>query len=246
MIQINLEGLRILNTRPLFAGAHLRFKDLIESHGGTTYSLPLQELKPLSFDMPQDFLFEKLIFVSQASVEFFLQKAPPISASVEIIAIGEATARALQNKGFKVSHFAKDGTSETLLQSPYFQNIQGQSILCVKGTHGRAFISEELRKKLANVTELNVYESILIPYDPQKINALMPQINMILMTSEQAFNHLKNLCPKALYSHQNIICFSQRLADIAKKSIQGHILICQHHQILETLFQFKAQYADFI
>lgn len=241
---INLHGLHILNTRPIFQGAHQRFSDLIESHAGTAYSLPLQELKARPFTSPDFADFQKIIFVSQAAVFFFFQQVQSLPSSIKVIAIGEATAHALEKQGISVDYHAKDATSESLFLGAYFQDVAGQSILWVKGPHGRLLIGEELKRRQAQVSELLVYESQLMTYDKSSLLDIWPKINMILMTSEQAFSHLQNLCPKESLEKQSILCFSQRLADIAKKSVKGHILICQHNQILETLLQFKVQHAN--
>lgn len=244
MKNIDLQGLCILNTRPLFQGASQRFADLIESHGGKTHPLPMQELKAAHFTPPESINFQKIIFVSQAAVYFFFQRVKSIPSSMEVIAIGEATATALQQQSTPVHHYATDATSESLLLAPCFQNIAGQAILWVKGAHGRTHIGEELAKRQAKVTELIVYQSALIHYDKNELLDIWPKINIVLMTSEQAFTHLKNLCPKDWLLQQSILCFSQRLADIAKKSVKGHILICQHNQILETLLKYKVQHAN--
>ncbi len=246
MKNIDLQGLCILNTRPLFQGASKRFADLIESHGGKTHALPMQELKAVHFSPPENINFQKIIFVSQAAVYFFFQRVKCIPSTIEVIAIGEATASSLKLQGIQVHYYATEATSETLLSAPCFQNIVGHAILWVKGTHGRRHIGEELARRHAKVTELMVYESALVNYDKNELLDIWPKINMILMTSEQAFNHLKDLCPKDWLLQQVILCFSQRLADIAKKSVKGHILICQHNQILETLFTYKVQYANSI
>jgi hypothetical protein len=65
---------------------------------------------------------------------------------------------------------------------------------------------------------------------------------MVLITSEQAFKHLLNLAPLDWLIKKDVLCFSKRLADIAKEVIQGHILISRHDQILKTLLHFKAQH----
>ncbi|HBB52489.1 MAG TPA: hypothetical protein DCZ80_01130 [Legionellales bacterium] len=241
----NLEGLCILNTRPMFAKAHQRFAELIESYGAKSVSLPLQDIQALDFTLPPIQTYDYLIFVSQAAVSYFFSKLTrKLPQNSQIIAIGKATAKALEMNHQAVSFFAEEGHSEALLNASIFQNVQAKNILWVKGTHGRTLIGDTLKNRGAEVTALNVYQSIPIPYSPKALEELWQtkDINMVLVTSEQAFLHLQSLCPPDWLSQKNIICFSQRLADIAKPFIKGHILMSQHDKILETLLAFKAKY----
>lgn len=241
----NLKGLCILNTRPLFANAHQRFSHLIESHGGQTVSLPLQDIQTIHFSLQDIQTFDYLIFVSQAAVRCFFSKISQlINKNTQIIAIGKATAKALENYQQHVSYFAEEANSEALLQADIFQDLETKKVLWVKGTHGRTLIGDELKKRGAKVSELNVYQSHPIDYASKDLKAIWERtnINMVLITSEQAFLHLQQLCPKDWLSTKNILCLSQRLADIAKPFIKGHILISQHDKILETLLAFKANY----
>jgi uroporphyrinogen-III synthase len=241
----NLEGICILNTRPLFAKAHQRFAELIETHGGQSVSLPLQDIQALDIDLPPLQHIDYLIFVSQAAVTYFFSKQPQhLNKNSQMIAIGKATAKALEMHHQPVGFFAEEGHSEALLQAAIFQNVEAKNILWVKGTHGRSLIGDTLKNRGAKVTELNVYQSIPIPYSPKALEEIWQRkdINMVLVTSEQAFLHLQSLCSPDWLSQKNIICFSQRLADIAKPFIKGHILMSQHDKILETLLSFKAKY----
>jgi uroporphyrinogen-III synthase len=243
-MKANLEGLCILNTRPQFAKAHQRFAVLIESHGARTVSLPLQNIQALDFHLPSLKSIDYLIFVSQAAVSYFFSKLKQkITQDCKIVAIGKATAKALEMHHQMVNFFSEEGYSEALLKAPLFQNVQAKNILWIKGTHGRPLIGDELRKRGAQVTAVNVYQSSLIPYSEEFLKDLWQRtdINMVLVTSEQAFLHLKSLCPPDWLSAQNILCFSQRLANIAKPFVNGHILISQHDKILETLLAFKAK-----
>jgi uroporphyrinogen-III synthase len=240
-----LAGLVILNTRPLFLGASQNFTALMESHGGKTYPLPLQDIKDYPFVMPNLNDFQKIVFVSQAAVYYFfhhLKEAIP--HDIKIIAIGKATAKAIEKHHVTADFFSEDANSESLLKSHEFQDVDLQSILWVKGTHGRTLIGEVLKKKGAHVQELLVYESIPKNYSGLELAPLWEDvsINMILVTSEQAFRNLIKLAPKHWLSSKDVICLSQRLADIAKNVIQGHILISRPDKILETLINFKAKH----
>lgn len=238
----DLNGVGILNTRPLFLGKSLDFAQSIMHHGGITYTLPLQSIQSQPFTIPDLCNFQLIIFVSQPGVEFFFQQlAQPIPASAKIIAIGKATAAAIANHNVKVACFAEQATSEDLLQYKILQQLN-QNILLIKGAHGRKLIAETLATYGANITELIVYQSTLINYASHDLQPLLSnnKINFILITSEQAFNHLASIVPQRWLATKNVICLSQRLADIAKSVIQGHILISTPDKLIKTLVNFKA------
>ena len=240
----DLNGIGILNTRPLFLGKSLDFAQSIMHYGGTTYTLPLQSIQPHPFNMPDLSNFELIIFVSQPGVEFFFQQlSQPIPANTKIIAIGKATAAAITQHNTKVDCFAEQATSEDLLQYKILHQLN-QNVLLIKGAHGRKLIADTLASYGANITELIVYQSTLINYASQDLQQLLSnnKINFILITSEQAFNHLVSMVPKPWLATKNVICLSQRLADIAKSVIQGHILISAPDKLIKTLVNFKAHY----
>ena len=239
-----LNGLRILNTRPQFADAQARFSKLIQQHGGTCIELPLQTIESKPFQIHVLSLVHSAIFVSIPAVYHFfaqLKKQGIIwPKTIKAIAIGIATAKALKAHGIEVFGQSLEGNSEDLIQQSFFKDLKNKEVLWIKGGDGRRIIGEHLKGIHAMVHELEVYQSINIPYHLKEISALWEQdlVDIILCTSIKAMIHLFDLLNepgKKWLETKTLLVFSERIAKEAKKYTKAKMIVTPHHLIIEHL-----------
>jgi uroporphyrinogen-III synthase len=156
-----LQGVGVLVTRPELQAMPLC--RLLETQGARTLRLPAVEIKPLGdrralaaqLGALEDFDF--IIFTSANAVRFgasFLDQKRDLT----LAAIGPATARALNQAGYRVALQPQGSTdSEGLLKHPRLEHLSGHRILMVRGTDGRQLLQQELTRRGATVVEVDVY-----------------------------------------------------------------------------------------
>jgi uroporphyrinogen-III synthase len=157
-----LQGIGVLVTRPELQAMPLC--RLLEIQGASTVRLPAVEIRALgdrralAAKLGTLERFDLIIFTSANAVRFgasFLDQKRDLTLAT----IGPATARALNQAGYRVA-LQPSGTmdSEGLLAHPRLEHISGHRILMVKGTDGRQLLQEELTRRGAIVVEVNVYD----------------------------------------------------------------------------------------
>ena len=157
-----LHAVGVLVTRPQQQAMPLC--RLLEARGASTFRLPAIEIKPLG---DRGVLaarvgpladFDLIIFSSSNAVRFgatLLEQKRDLT----LAAIGPATARALNQAGYRVAVQPTGGfDSESLLRHPQFNSLAGQRILLIKGSHGRDLLQSELTRRGAQVTIADVYQ----------------------------------------------------------------------------------------
>jgi uroporphyrinogen-III synthase len=157
-----LHGVGVLVTRPELQAMPLC--RLLESQGASTLRLPAVEIKALgdrralAAQLGALESFDLILFTSANAVRFggsFLDQKRDLT----LAAIGPATARALNQAGYRVAVQPVGTTdSEGLLLHPRLEHLSGHRILMIKGTDGRQLLQQELTRRGATVVEVNVYE----------------------------------------------------------------------------------------
>jgi uroporphyrinogen-III synthase len=157
-----LQGVGVLVTRPELQAMPLC--RLLESQGASTLRLPAVEIKPLgdrralAAQLGALENFDFIIFTSANAVRFgasFLDQKRDLT----LAAIGPATARALNQAGYRVALQPQGTTdSEGLLQHSRLEHLSGHRILMVRGTDGRQLLQQELTRRGATVVEVSVYQ----------------------------------------------------------------------------------------
>lgn len=205
-----LRGMGVLVTRPeQQAGALCR---LFESRGACVYRLPAlsivehpQRRQRLTAqrDQPDPDL---IIFTSANAVRF----GEPVLAQrrdLVLAAIGPATARALNQAGYRIGVIPAAGfDSEALLAMPRFANLSGMRVLLVKGEGGRELLEHELQARGATVRTLAVYQRRQATPSPQKIEQISQafeagHIQLITATSLELARSLLELATPGLRRH---------------------------------------------
>jgi uroporphyrinogen-III synthase len=241
-----LNGLRVLNTRPSEQGFHLR--KAIEASGGTSLDCPALAIEELSFSLPELGHLSWAIFISANAVNYFFKKfwqqKPAWPSTIKVIAVGQATANALLKHAVHVDFIPTETNSESLIRLKALQKIEGQEILLVKGQAGRKLIAQTLRKRGSHLVILEVYKRLMPKVDKQYIDFLWQEeaVDIILFTSEQAMQNIFILFGE---SARRWLCktpslvLSQRLAQAAASLGIEEIIISKPETILDTLHYFS-------
>jgi uroporphyrinogen-III synthase len=165
---------------------------------------------------------EKIIFISVPAVDFAMHYCPPKSwpQESEIFAVGDATAKRLQEHGFKSVLTPVKHDSEGLLQLPPFTSIEQQNILIIRGNGGRELLKEELSRRGANVDYSEVYQRQWPSLSATTAQQWKTQgINCIVITSNEMLIKVNALLE---YDHnhwqQNVLLIvaSERIQNTAK------------------------------
>jgi uroporphyrinogen-III synthase len=157
-----LQGLGVLVTRPEQQAMPLC--RLLEAEGAVSFRLPAIEIKPTSQQRslsahlgPLD-RFDLIVFTSANAVRFGAQLLAQ-RRDLTLGAVGLATARALNQAGYRVAIVPEGrADSEGLLEHPRLQHVTGKRVLLVKGVGGRELLADELTARGAAVVAAEVYE----------------------------------------------------------------------------------------
>lgn len=230
MINLPLQSMRVLVTRPRPQAE--RLTDAIREKGGFAITIPLLEILPLpETQIIRDTIqtlnqYHKIIAISVSAVEHGLNAIdhwwPQRPIGIDWYAIGEATAKALQQQGLSVYHQANGIDSEALINLPDFRQISGQRLLIIKGRNGRNKLHTAFLERGACVDNLVVYERRCPEYATGYLSQqlLDQRINVIVATSSQIVVNLQwflNQCHDADNVKQlTLVVPSERVADDAR------------------------------
>jgi len=169
-----LHGTGVLVTRPPHQAT--RLCRLLEARGAVAHRFAALDIRPhedrracaARLGRIED--FELVIFSSANAVRFGAELldekreltiaaiGPATARALTIAAIGPATARALNQAGFRVAVLPTGGfDSHQLLRHPKLTAVAGTRILLIKGTGGRDLLREELTRRGALVSAVEVY-----------------------------------------------------------------------------------------
>lgn len=158
-------------TRP--EGENERLHQMLEEQGYDVLVRPLIKLLPLAEDEEtrqramnidqQDFL----IFVSKSAVRYGVALLDEYWPQWPIVptwlAVGEGTAEAMGTHGVRAVYPEMSG-SEGLLELPELADLQGKNVTIVRGEGGRELLFEELTRRGATVSYLEVYRREPLTY----------------------------------------------------------------------------------
>ncbi len=245
-----MKGLRVLNTRPLNQSAAL--DKAIHAAGGISINLPALTITSTTLDwlnnMPELTTVNQAIFISANAVDYYFSALKQANihwpASINVIAVGNATAAALSKQGIQVHHIPFIADSEHLLELDILQNIQHQNILLIKGLGGRPMIAEVLQSRGACLISLAVYYRSLPDIKQEYINSVWQDdsVDIILFTSQQAMNNLFTLFSeegRSWLRSKPCLVISARLAESASLLGIKTIIISQHDKILDALRHYN-------
>jgi uroporphyrinogen-III synthase len=201
-----LHGIGVLVTRPEQQATPLC--RLLEAQGAVTMRLPAIEIKPcgdrraLQARVGAVESFDLVVFTSANAVRYGSELLAQ-RRDLELAAIGPATARALNQSGFRVAVQPAGGVdSEALLASARLEHIRGQRILLIKGSDGRQLLEQELMRRGAHVVGADVYTRTPATPGAAELAAVLSEIDarrlhVITATSEEIGSRLLDMLPRA-------------------------------------------------
>lgn len=247
VVSANLQGLRILNTRPLMQAQKLN--SIIAAAGGNVINCPGLAIEGMTFTLPNLETVNYAIFTSSNAVKYcseYLRQcniAWPIE--IKVIAIGQATASALHQSNIDVAFIPNEACSESLINLDPLYQIENKVILLLTGAGGRQLIAPILRDRNAIVFEKPVYKRTLPTTCSQPyIQSIWQEkaVDIILFTSQQAMQNIFMLFGKPAQNwlrNTPCIVISQRLAHIAACLGIRKIIVCKFDSIIEALHNFN-------
>ncbi|HEY1312287.1 MAG TPA: uroporphyrinogen-III synthase [Steroidobacteraceae bacterium] len=202
-----LHGVGVLVTRPEHQAMPLC--RLLEMQGATTLRLPAVEIKAcgnrrdIAARLGALEEFDLIVFTSSNAVRF---GAPLLDQKrdLTLAAIGPATARALDQGGYRVAVQPQAGfDSESLLKHPRLEHAAGRRILIIKGSGGRPLLEQELMQRGAQVSTADVYHRVQATPDHAALAVLLNRftdgaVQVITATSLEIGSSLLGLAPPAL------------------------------------------------
>jgi uroporphyrinogen-III synthase len=209
-----------------------RLCSLIEKMGGSAVRFPVLEIIPVNgVQLTLKVVgklqsFDWIVFVSANAVNFALRssmentKIPP---QVHVAAVGRATAKALRKAGVRVDLLPEAGfNSEALLATPELQQLEGQSVLIVRGTGGRELLADELRLRGARVEYLEVYKRLkpVMAVEPILKRLENNDLDVITVTSSEALQNLISAFDEKIKQRLlsiPLVVISERIKRLANK-----------------------------
>jgi len=230
-------GLGVLVTRPV-EQAEVLCK-LIEDAGGKAIRLPLLEIQPLQVEgiglnrLRQLEHTDWLIFVSANAVRCAFELLGPqwldTVSMPKIAAIGQATAKALLDKGVAVDLKPKEQfNSESLLAQLGLMDAKGLSFLIVRGEGGRELLADTLRQRGGKVEYAEVYRRVAPEIDVNELLASWRRgdIAIVTLTSGEALANLWQRMPEGdreLLLHTPIVVIGRRMAKQVRELGAVHV-----------------------
>jgi uroporphyrinogen-III synthase len=202
-----LQGVGVLVTRPEQQAMPLC--RLLELQGASTLRLPAIEIKAvgnrrdIAAQLGDLGGFDVVIFTSSNAVRFGASLLDQ-KRDLCLAAMGPATARALNQAGYRVAMQPNETfDSESLLRHPKLEHLAGRRVLLIKGSGGRPLLQQELGRRGALVVTAEVY--VRVPATPSQaaLEALQDSfgagaVQVITATSLEIAKNLLDLATPAL------------------------------------------------
>jgi uroporphyrinogen-III synthase len=202
-----LQGVGVLVTRP--EQQSMPLCRLLEAEGAKTLRFPAIEIRAAADRREATARvgalenFDVIIFTSANAVRFgaaLLEQRRGFC----LAALGPATARALNQAGYRVAIQPTDAVdSEALLRHPALQRPVGRRILIVKGVDGRPTLADKLSQDGAQVASLDVYQRLAARPDPAALTQLheklaADEVQVVTATSVDIASNLLAIVGNAL------------------------------------------------
>ena len=224
-----LEGRLIAVTRPSHQAEGLC--RAIEAAGGQALRFPVIKIEPPADPQSVQARLQRLadydvgIFVSRNAVHFTYQALgdAPLPQSLQRLAVGKATARALAEHGQPAHQLPPEPfNSEALLSLPVLQKMSSRRVIIFRGNDGRELLAETLRGRGAQVDYAEVYRRSAAMSDPKQLYQALDtgNLDMIVVTSNEG---LQNLLQQVDTEHRPallqrpLVVISRRGAELAER-----------------------------
>jgi hydroxymethylbilane synthase len=193
-----LRGRRIVVTRPLDQARS--FHDMLVDLGAQPLLIPAIRIEPAADMAPlHDALhtldrYDWLIFTSVNGVKIFWQVVESLGygadhlAPLLVAAVGEKTAQALQARGVPVDFVPVDYVAEAIAAG--LGDLRGQHVLLPVAALSRETLPDLLAGQGAQVTRLDIYETLPPRLDAAQLAPLADGVDVITFTSSSTVENL--------------------------------------------------------
>ncbi|WP_445359307.1 uroporphyrinogen-III synthase [Microbulbifer sp. ANSA005] len=226
-----LQGKRILSTRPTQQADN--WCALLRGLGAQVDNIPMLGIEPIEdqaaiqaiknsiLDFDQT---DVAIFVSQNAVRYGVDWLedywPQLPQGPRFLAIGAATASALEKRGIPCEQSGNTMNSEELLRLPWLQQLDGKRVLIFRGSGGRPLIGDTLSDRGARVTYCELYRRVLPPEAATSLAEYKFQPDIISVHSGETLDNLvtciRQINRNTLFETA-LICPSIRVANRANE-----------------------------
>jgi len=190
--------------------------------------VPLEDLSVAARQVMDLDLYSHIIFISANAVRHGMDLIdnywPQLPVKVKFLAIGAATANALNKRGVDVLAAEGAMNSESLLALPELQATNDlQRVLIMRGEGGRETLADTLKQRGARVDYCELYRRIMPDYPVGVMEQLLDkiQINCWLASSAETLNNGLSLAGEN-YRQQlcqlPVIVPGERVASIARQA----------------------------
>jgi len=204
-----LAGRRVVITRPRAQAAALA--DQLTALGAepilfpTIQIAPVADYGPLEAALQQLGQYQWIIFTSANAVAVFgewLGGRRPVPATTRFAAVGPATARALEQRGWLAAVVPDEYVAEALAAS--LGDVSGQRILLPHAELAREVLAYELRLFGATVDEIAIYRTLPAAPDPAGLAELRRGVDALTFTSASAARNFVQLIGGELPASQPV------------------------------------------
>jgi uroporphyrinogen III methyltransferase/synthase len=200
-----LNGKKILITRAREQSAG--FAEQLRKRGAEVIVFPTIEIVPplrwdgLDLALDQLKAYDWIIFTSVNGVHFFWKRLEErglkrhLPPSLQVCAIGPATAKGLKEKGVSVATVPREYVAEAVLEEFKKTDMTGKRILLARAKVARDVLPKGLRVLGAEVNVVEVYRTVKPRGGSKKLMQLLEQENLdgIAFTSSSTVNHFVEL-----------------------------------------------------
>lgn len=213
-----LDGITVALTRPSHQA--MRLSQALEQQGAEVLEMPAMTIEPVHHAIDEAVEYDWVFFISSNAVRCL--HSPDLQA--QVVAIGQQTASALVEKGYRVSLVPSTGfTTEDVLALPDLTHLEGQRCLIVRGVGGRETLYQALESRGADVDYVDVYRRVPVTeVNPASWQALLDSSKPVLMfTSGDSLRYFRSALDESGCRHFDRltkILGSQRIAGVARVS----------------------------
>ena len=246
----------VLVTRPDERGQQL--VDMLAKAGVVAIHLPLfnieagAELNGLPNKFAQLKVGDYVFAVSKSAVDF-ADKALKNTGFVwrddlQYFTVGQGTAQHFAMTTTLAVHYPTiQENSEGVLQLAAMQNLQGKTILILRGNGGRELLSEQAQQRGANVEIVECYRRESIVYNSTEQTSLCKRagVQTIVATSAEILTQLVDFVPQNEHNWLKscqLITVSERISHLAQALGWQNVIVsprADNQTLLQTLLQCR-------
>ncbi|ABR46304.1 uroporphyrin-III C-methyltransferase [Alkaliphilus metalliredigens QYMF] len=202
-----LHGQRILVTRTREQASQLSTK--LKALGGDVVEYPTIEIRPaqdiegVNAKLKRIHQGDYIIFTSVNGVKAFFERLKALKMDVremgpgKLVAIGPATAKALEEKGLLVEVIPETYVAEGIIDCLKESIKEGDKVFLPRANIARKALNEGLEALGAQVEEIEIYETVLPVQGEQHLRELLVEgIDWITFTSSSTVQNFMDLLGK--------------------------------------------------